>query len=143
MNEFVLPGLVKRRAALAGELEAAQAKARQFFADLAAVDAVIRQLDPGYPVDAIAAKRLRGPAHEARGYMSRAVLDVLRRADGPLTTAAVAERVAALRGPGLPGGPGQAAIKNGVGRALKHQRSLGAVWNPPSEGRLVLWGLAE
>ena len=57
MNEFVLPGLVKRRAALAGELEAAQARVRQLYADIAAVDAVIRQLDPAYPVDAIQTKR--------------------------------------------------------------------------------------
>ena len=59
-NSYVLPGLVKRRALLAGELEASQAKVRQLHADLAAVDAVIRQYDPAYPVDAIATKRARG-----------------------------------------------------------------------------------
>jgi predicted outer membrane protein len=59
MNEFVLPGLVKRRAALAGEMEAAQARVQKLRADLAALDAVIRQFDPAYPVDMIAAKQPR------------------------------------------------------------------------------------
>lgn len=57
MNEFVLPGLVKRRAMLAGRLEAANSEAARPHADLAAVDAVMRQLDPAYKVDAIASKR--------------------------------------------------------------------------------------
>lgn len=143
MNEFLLPGLVKRRAVLAGDLEAAQTKARQLFADLAAVDAVIRQLDPAYPINAIAAKRPRGAAYEGRGYMARAVLDVLRRATEPLTTAAAARRVVELLGPGLSGGAGQAALAASVGRALKHQRSLGAVRNPAKQGRVVLWELVR
>jgi hypothetical protein len=49
MTDLVVSGLVKRRAALAGELEASQAKVRQLHADIAAVDAVIRQYDPAYP----------------------------------------------------------------------------------------------
>ncbi len=46
MNEFVLPALVKRRAETAGELEKYQARVRELYADLAALDAVIRQFDP-------------------------------------------------------------------------------------------------
>src|SRR3712207_9188695 len=87
-NSYVLPGLVKRRASLAGELEAAQAKVRQLHADIAALDAVIRQYDPAYPVDAIATKRPRSATGEVTGAdMGRTVLDVLRRAGGPLTIA--------------------------------------------------------
>ena len=67
MNEYVLPGLVKRRAALAGEMEAAQARVQKLRADVAALDAVIRQFDPAYPVDMIAAKRPRRPASSPAG----------------------------------------------------------------------------
>lgn len=141
MNEFLLPGLVKRRAMLAGQLQAANAEAARLHTDLAAVDAVIRQLDPAYPVDAIAAKRPRDPTYVGRGYMARAVLDVLRLAAEPLTTAAVTGRVATLRGPHLPGEAGP--LRESVGRALKHQRSLGAVLNPAKAGRAVLWELAR
>ena len=142
MNEFVLPGLVKRRAVLAGELEASQAKVRQLHADIAAVDAVIRQLDPAYPVDAIATKRLRAVASEDFADMGRTVLDVLRRAGGPLTLQAVAERVVALRGLDAASGAVRNAMEGAAGRALRHQRTAGTVRNPAKAGRSVLWELA-
>jgi hypothetical protein len=58
---------VQRRAALAGGFEATQPTARQLQADIAAVDAVTRRLDPSYPVDATAAKHPRGPASPLGG----------------------------------------------------------------------------
>jgi hypothetical protein len=141
MNEFLLPGLVKRRAMLAGQLEAANAEAVRLHADLASVDAVIRQLDPTYKVDAIAAKRPRGPAADAFADMGRTALDVLRQAGEPLTIAAVAERVVALRGLDAASGAVRAAVEGSAGRALRHQRDKGAVRNPAKAGRSVLWEL--
>ena len=142
MVDYVLAGLVKRRAALAGDLEAAQAKACQLHADIAALDAVIRQYDPAYPVDAIATKRQRAPAADAPAEMGRTVLDILRRAGGPLTIPAVAERIVALRGLEPVSGAVRAAVEAGAGRALRHQRTAGLVRNPPKQGRSVLWELA-
>ena len=140
-NAFVLPGLVKRRAVLAGELEAGQAKVRQLHADIAALDAVIRQYDPAYPVDAIATKRPRSDAGTTAD-MGRTVLDVLRRAGGPLALAQVAERIVALRGLDAASGAVRAAVEGSAGRALRHQRDKGAVRNPRKAGRSVLWELA-
>lgn len=142
MNDFVLPGLVKRRAALAGELDAAQSKARQLHADIAALDAVIRQLDPAYPVDAIAMKRPRTLGDEAFADMGRTVLDVLRRAGGPLTLPEIAARVVAARGLDGSSAAVRAAMVGSAGRALRHQRTLGTARNPPKAGRLALWELA-
>ena len=139
MNEFLLPGLVKRRAMLAGQLEAANAEAARLHADLAAVDAVIRQLDPSYKVDAIASKRPRSPAADAFADMGRTVLDVLRREGRPVALPEVARRVVALRGLDPSSGAVLAAIEGSAGRALRHQRSLGTVRNPRKEGRLALW----
>ncbi len=141
-NAYVLPGLVKRRAMLAGRLEAANAEAARLHADIAALDAVIRQFDPSYPVDAIATKRPRGPAAEGTADMARTVLDVLRRAGGPLTLAQVAERIVALRGLDAASGAVRAAIEGSAGRALRHQRGAGTVRNPAKAGRSVLWELA-
>ena len=142
MNEFVLPGLVKRRAMLAGQLEAANAEAARLHTDLAAVDAVIRQLDPGYKVDAIASKRPRAVAADAFADMGRAVLDVLRREGRPVALPEVAKRIVALRGLDPSSGAVLAAIEGSAGRALRHQRTLGTVRNPRKEGRLALWELA-
>lgn len=142
MTDLVLSGLVKRRASLAGELEAAQARVRQLHTDIAALDAVIRQYDPAYPVDAIATKRPRSPAVDGTADMARTVLDVLRRAGGPLTLAQVAERVVALRGLDAASGAVRAAVEGSAGRALRHQRDKGAVRNPRKAGRSALWELA-
>lgn len=142
--DLVLSGLVKRRASLAGELEASQTEVRRLHADLTALDAVIRQLDPAYPVDAIATKRARGPGcGGTTADMGRTVLDVLRRAGGPLTVAAVAERVVALRGLDAASGAVRAAVEGSAGRALRHQRRKGAVRNPTKAGRAVLWELTD
>jgi hypothetical protein len=144
MTDVVLSGLVKRRAALAGELEAAQAEARRLHADIAALDAVIRQFDPAYPVDAIATKRPRTATGEVTGGdMGRTVLDVLRRAGGPLTIAQVAERIVALRDLDAASGAVRAAVEGSAGRALRHQRGKGGVRNPAKAGRSVLWGLSD
>ena len=140
MTDVVLSGLVKRRASLAGELEAARSKVRQRHADIAAVDAVIRQLDPAYPVDTIATKRPRANAGTTAD-MGRAVLDVLRRAGAPLALPEVARRIVAQRGLDPSSGAVLAAIESSAGRALRHQRSLGTVRNPRKEGRLALWEL--
>ena len=142
MNEFVLPGLVKRRAMLAGQLEAANAEAARLHTDLAAVDAVIRQINPTYKVDAIASKRPRMVAAEAFVDMGRAVLDVLRREGRPMALPEVARRIVALRGLDPSSGAVLAAIEGSVGRALRHQRAAGAVRNPGKAGRVVLWEVA-
>lgn len=69
-------------------------------------------------------------------------MDVLRRAGGPLTIAAVAQRVVAPRGLDAASGAVRAAVEGGAERALPHQRSLGTLRNPRKEGRLALRELA-
>jgi hypothetical protein len=62
---------------------------------------------------------------------------------GPMTIPALAERIVALRGLDAQSGAVRAAVEGTAGRALRHQRSLGTVCNPPRTGRLMLWELAE
>ncbi len=144
MNDFVLPGLVKRRAALAGEMEAAQARVQKLRADLAALDAVIRQFDPAYPVDMIAAKQPRRLASSPAGPdLGRTLLGILRDADGPMTAATIVERVLLLRSLDAAGGTVRSAVEASVGRTLRHQREKGTVRNPAKAGRMVLWEIAE
>ena len=45
-TDYVLTGLVKRRAAIAGEIEAAHENIRKLIGDLEALDATIQQFDP-------------------------------------------------------------------------------------------------
>jgi hypothetical protein len=48
MNEFVLNGLVKRRAQLAGDIENAHEALRKMVLDLESLDATIVQFDPNF-----------------------------------------------------------------------------------------------
>ncbi len=62
---------------------------------------------------------------------------------GPLTIAAVAERVSALRALDAGSGAVRSAIESSVGRALRHQRAIGTARNAKKAGRAVLWELIE
>jgi hypothetical protein len=81
-----LAGLVEKRAEIAGEISHTRAKLRQLIIDLDHVDAAIRIFDPSYDVDGIRQK-FPAAAHRAlRGDLTRAALDALRDAPGPMTT---------------------------------------------------------
>jgi hypothetical protein len=86
-EEFVLNGLVKRRAELAGDIENTHAALRKMVLDLESLDAIIVQFDPDFQVETIKPKAFRPPKDWSnRGQMSRIILSVLRQASEPLTT---------------------------------------------------------
>ncbi len=143
MTDLVLSGLVKYRAALAGEPEATQARVRQLQADIAPVDAVIRQFDRAYPLDAIAAERPRGPASPLGGPdVGHTVRGVLRDAGGPLTVAAITERVPPPRGLDTADPAVRKAVEASASRA-RHHRAVGTVITPAEARMSVLWALAD
>ena len=139
MNQFVLPGLVERRGMLAGELEATRTRLDQLYADLAAVDAVIRQLDPDYAVDDIQVKRFRSPMLGVTTDMSRAVLDMLRSAPEPMTIPAMVDQVIADRALDPTSSAVRKSVVCSVGRAIRHQRDQGVVRQNGRQGRSRLW----
>lgn len=142
MNVHTIAALVERRRELAGELEKAQGTVQQLHADLASLDAVIRQFDPDYNVGAIRPKYRRQPSAAEFGSMSRAVLDVLRRAGEPLSAKEIASRIIAERG--LNAGD-RALVRNmnkRVDMALRYQRTNGMVETMESQGGSLDWHLA-
>jgi hypothetical protein len=67
--------------------------------ELAALDTVLRSLDPDIDLEAIPALRIVNRVQwAAKGEITRAVFDVLRRANGPMTTDEIAQRIADGRG---------------------------------------------
>ena len=66
MTDYVLTGLVKRRAELAGEIEATHERLRRMIEDLEKLDSVILQFDPTHQVEAIRPKAFRPPPDWAR-----------------------------------------------------------------------------
>jgi len=91
MSDLVISGLVRRRAALAGEIEADHEAIRKMVLDLESLGATIRQFDPDYRVEAIKLKGFRPPSDWSnRGQMSGIILSALRQAAEPLTTRNIA-----------------------------------------------------
>lgn len=97
MTDYVLMGLAKRRAELAGEAETLRARLAQIATDTGHLDAVIRQLDPDYDLGSIRPKRPRVQDAAGRGDMSRFIMKVLRGATEPVATHEVVRRPMAER----------------------------------------------
>ena len=142
MADYVLAGLAKRRAELAGEAGALRARLAAIAADVAHLDAVIRQFDPGCSIASIRPKRLRGPNVAGRGEMSRFVLGALREAEEPVPTPAIAARLMAERGMDGQGRGLAERITKRIVSTLRHQGRKGAVRSQPGPGRALLWEVA-
>ena len=91
MVNYVIAGLVKRRAHVAGEIERTHEYHRKLLTDLESLDATIVQLDPDYQVEPIKPKAFRPPKNWSNwGPMTRIILSILRQAAEPLTTRDIA-----------------------------------------------------
>lgn len=141
MADQVMPALVTRRAELAGELEKAQGHVQQLHADLASLDAVIRQFDPSYPIASIRAKYTRVPATAEFGAISRTVLDVLRQAGEPLAVAEIAQRIIAQRALNGADRTLRSTMVKRVGMALRYQRTNGMVEEAIVQDGEMVWGV--
>lgn len=95
-DAFVISGLREKRAELSGELIAAEKRVLQLRADLDCLDGAIRLFDPEAEprkIRPVQTRRVSGPI--PRGQCSRAILDMLRRADQPMTAREIAAQLAA------------------------------------------------
>ncbi len=139
MADYVVSGLVKRRAELVGEADALRTRLAQIATDVGHLDATIRLFDPDFDLGAIRPKRRRAAGTAGRGEMSRAVLGVLRKAAEPMTTAAVVEAV--MAGRGMDGQDRKAAdlMMGRVGMALRRQERNGVVRGERRTGQAVAW----
>jgi len=99
MTDYMVEGLVKRRAKLAGEMKAAQASLAQMARDLETLDNAIKLVAPDLDIPAIAPKMVKPPEDwSKRGEMSRQVFAVLRASERPLTSREIAAAMIIQRG---------------------------------------------
>src|SRR6266436_1959571 len=78
-------------AELGGKLIDNKTEARRLVAAMKQVEAVMKLLQPGYDVRPIAVRRRKPNPWSKRGTVFRAVLDVMRKATGPMTARQVTE----------------------------------------------------
>jgi len=95
-DTYVISGLRRKRAELSGELIAAEKRVLQIRAGLDSLDGAIRLFDP-----TAEPHKIRPIANHAkpglipRGQCSRAILDMLRCAESPMTAREIATQLAA------------------------------------------------
>jgi hypothetical protein len=100
MTDLAVAALVRKRAELAGEIEAGLARIVRQRAELVHLDAVIRLLDPASDPEAIRPKvpRNNGCDWFGRGELARMAFDALRDAPKPLSAVDIARTVVARKG---------------------------------------------
>jgi hypothetical protein len=138
-NEHVIAGLVRKRAELAGKLEAAHAEVRQLVIDIDAVDATLRMFQPDIDLQEIRPKPLP-PRHAAyKGEVSRLVFEALRTAHHPMTTAELAVHVMGARSLNTADKKLLLTISKRVNACLRHHRTRGLVRSETGPGGRALW----
>jgi hypothetical protein len=95
-DPHVISALRVKRAELSGELIAAEKRILQLRDDISSLDRTIRVFDPtAEPHSIRPILRRKKPTLIPRGQCSRAVLDMLRHADSPMTAREIAAQLAA------------------------------------------------
>ena len=140
MVDYVITGLVKRRAAITGEIERTHERLRDLLSNLEHLDATILQFEPDHQVEAIRPKAFRPPKDWAnRGQMTRIVLSILRQAAEPLTTRDIALELLVSRALDRNDQRLLRLMTKRVGVALRGQRDKCAVRSEQGPGQYMMW----
>lgn len=142
MTDYLVDGLVKRRAAIAGEMLRTQEALGRMARDLETLDNAIKLVAPDLDIPAIAPKLVKPPEDwSKRGEMSRQVFAILRAAQRPLTSREIASAMIVNRG--LAATPKLLNLMTRrVAGCLRDKRERGLVENVPTRGGLWLeWKL--
>ena len=95
-DPHVISTLKAKRAELSGDLIAAEKRIVELRADIGSLDRTIRVFDPtAEPHTIRPILRRKKPTLIPRGQCSRAILDMLRHADSPMTAREIAAQLAA------------------------------------------------
>lgn len=144
MTDYVMTGLVKRRAEIAGEIDDTQNKLRALIRDLENIDATLRIFDPDIRIEAIKPKTFRPPEDWShRGQMTRLILNVLRQASQPYTTRDIAVQIMSERALDQDDLRLVRLMGKRCGVALRGLRDKGTVKATQGPGQFMLWEMAR
>ena len=123
MSIIAISALVRRRRELTCRMNTLADEHAGLSDELAALDRVLASFAPDMDIEAIPPLRIVGRvAWAAKGEITRAVFTVLRKANGPMTTDAIAQRVAEDRREAM-----SPRIRKSVYKALDQARQRGNV----------------
>lgn len=140
MTDYMVTGLVAKRAEIAGELERTHERLRELVNQLEALDATLRIVAPDMEVEAIRPKAFRPPDDwSKRGQMSRLVLSILRTSKEPLTSREIAAQMLLERAMDAEDVKMLRIMTKRVSTALRDQRDRGRVQSEDGPGTYKLW----
>jgi len=140
-----LSGLVDKRREIAGKVGETRALLRQLIIDLDHVDAAIRLFDPTYDVEGLRPKLPQARGYAMKGDVTRAFLEILRKADGPMTTQELAKHLMTERGLDPKDVDLVQTMTRRAGPLLKNQLKRGVLrrTKDPKHGRFSFWEIAD
>ena len=139
-DPHVISTLKAKRAELSGDLIAAEKRIIELRADIGSLDRTIRVFDPAAEPHTIRPiLRRKKPTLIPRGQCSRAVLDMLRHADSPMTAREIAAQLAARYQMDASNMDAMHALVAKVRNALARQKGLASEFR----GDTKAWKLAN
>lgn len=139
----VISALTEKRSELAGQAEFHQKEISRIVEEIKVLDATIKLFEPGYRINSIKPKRYqRKNEFFKHGETQKLLLDIVRQADNPISTVAIAEE--AMRRKELPLDKEQlSAFKSTIGGALIRYRSAGLIAETGKDKGVSLWAIAK
>ena len=142
-ESHVISGLVAKCSELAGKLEYHQKQIRQAQQDINALQAAIRVMDSGYDLRTIKTKQIRSKnSFFRRGEGSVFLMDILREADGPISTAELIERAAFVKGYDLKR-TDRRSFTASIFKIVNRLRNKGIVEEVGREDGVIIWNLTD
>jgi hypothetical protein len=142
-HDNLVHGLVRRRAEIAGLVEACQQQLHDLVTDLGHVDAVIRMFRPEVDLSEVKVRpRPQGALGPLYGVMTKTVLDSLRESGSPLTVRDLA--LAVLTAHALPADDPEVvrSFYKRVSASLAALKRRGQVVSAQGPGARLVWALA-
>jgi hypothetical protein len=142
-DTHVVSALKEKRMHVAGQIESLQAQLRQATIDLDHVEAALRLFDPDVEMAALPPRKVAPVLYDTKGDTGRVILETLRTATRPLTTAQVCEAVMVARGLDTNDKALCRLMMRRTNANLKHwAKKRGLIRSMPGPGQQLLWALA-
>jgi hypothetical protein len=142
-DTHVVSALKAKRIQVASQIESLQGQLRRATIDLDHVEAALRLFDPDVDMAALAPRKVAPILYDTKGDTGRVILETLRTAMRPLTTAQVCEAVMLARGLDTNDKGLCRVMMRRTNANLKHwQRKRGLIRSMPGPGQQLLWEIA-
>lgn len=139
-DTHVVSALKEKRIQVASLIESLQGQIRQAVIDLDHVEASLRLFDPDVDLAALAPRKVAQVLYDTKGDTGRTILETLRTAMRPLTTAQVCEAVMKVRNLDTNDKALCRLMMRRTNANLKHWcRKRGLIRSMPGVGQQLLW----